>query len=59
MLTREGYDRIKKFIHWEDKPDGAIDALVDICAEACAEALPAAETHEQRIERGNRELGVF
>jgi hypothetical protein len=39
MLTRKGYDRIKKFIHWQDKPDGAVDALVEICAEEVAATL--------------------
>jgi hypothetical protein len=39
MLTRKGYDRIKKFIHWQDKPDGAVDALVEICAEEASASL--------------------
>jgi hypothetical protein len=57
MLNREGYDRIKKYVGWENKPDGAVDALVEIVTEAVVDS--AAETTEQRIERGNQELGEF
>jgi hypothetical protein len=44
MLTQKNIDKIKKYIHWENKPDGAVEALVEICAEA---VIASAKEHRE------------
>ena len=54
MLTRKNIDKIKKWVGWEHKPDGAIEALVELCIKAREDSM-----WEPEHERGNRELGPF
>jgi len=53
MLTRKNIDKIKKYVGWENKPDGAIEALVEIITEAVVDSA-----HEER-ERQLAAMGEF
>ena len=53
MLTQRNIDKIRKYIGWENKPDGAVEALVEIVTEAVVDS--AKEQHEEALAA----LGTF
>jgi hypothetical protein len=38
MLSRKNIDKIKRYVGWENKPDGAVEALAEIVAEAIVDS---------------------
>jgi hypothetical protein len=53
MLTRKNIDKIKKYIGWENKPDGAVEALVEIVAKA---VVASAKEHREAKLAANAHL---
>ena len=47
MLTAKQMARIKKYLGWEHKPDGAVEALIEIITEAVVQS--ADERHEAEL----------